>query len=119
MRENRFKSDTNADSSNNKKDGSPFNDEFDGLGVVNKMNNNLVGTVNTFQSDSSLIIPPDFSNLHCIQNLVKPYRTHCPWMFTDNQTATIRCPRLDGMKMFRRDTVSMSKHLHMRMIHVS
>ena len=63
MRENRFKSDTNADSSNNKKDGSPFNDEFDGLGVVNKMNNNLVGTVNTFQSDSSLIIPPDFSNL--------------------------------------------------------
>ncbi|CAF0984334.1 unnamed protein product [Rotaria sordida] len=106
-RENLDKSDTDDDDD----DSSSSNDDLDELGVGNDSNNNLSGIVDSLDGDSSLIVPPDFSNPDYVQNLVKPHRkrrTHLP---TDDQPKTIRCPQSGCTKMFR-DTASMNKHLH-------
>jgi hypothetical protein len=106
------KSDTDDDDDEDEDDDdSSDSEDLDDLGVGNDTNNNLSGIVDSLDGDSSLIVPPDFSNPDYVQNLVKPHRKRRAHLPTDDQPKTIRCPQSGCTKMFR-DTASMNKHLH-------
>ena len=107
--ENLDKSDTDDDEEDD--DDSSDSEDLHHLGVGNDSNNNLSSIVDSLDGDSSLIVPPDFSNPDYVQNLVKPHRKRRAHLPTDDQPKTIRCPQSGCMKMFR-DTASMNKHLH-------
>ncbi|CAF3442254.1 unnamed protein product [Rotaria socialis] len=118
-RENLDKSDTDDEDDDDDEDedddedddDDSSNEDLDELGVGNDTNNNLSGIVDSLDGDSSLIVPPDFSNPDYVQNLVKPHRKRRAHLPNDDQPKTIRCPQSGCTKMFR-DTASMNKHLH-------